>query len=145
MNPKPPWSKKPVHREVFQRFQKRLGDSTSEHGRFIHSLPAMFMMECYGAIRAYHGGAFPAWWAMTWHFAYLGFASMAGASEVWLWDKMGWTKLYHSPGTKTHREYWHRHGWKCSGSPNCNNLDCIEDSLPGWYRFLTRSKKRDET
>jgi hypothetical protein len=56
---------------------------------------------------------------------------------IWISDRAGWTKLYHIPTTDELLEHWQRHGRKCSGSPNCDNWNCISDSLPKWFKRLT--------
>ena len=57
---------------------------------------------------------------------------------MWVCDRVGWTKLYHMPETDTMRAFTMRHGRKCSGSPNCDNMNCIGDSVPRWFKWLTR-------
>ena len=53
-------------------------------------------------------------------------------------DWMGWTRVYDYPETKSMIAHSERHGRKCSGSPNCSNMNCINDSIPKWFKVLTR-------
>ena len=88
------------------------------------------------ALKAYYGSAPRALWALFRQEIYLWRHSVNGRFCIWFSDRMGWTKLYHFPESPGWREHWRRHGKKCSGSPNCQNDNCIEDSQPRWFRWL---------
>ncbi len=39
-------------------------------------------------------------------------------------------------------EHFERHGRKCDGEcQNPEKMDCITDSIPGWFKWLTRWHK----
>ena len=90
------------------------------------------------AVEAYYGG----YWATArhalWKAVYMTWGDLSSTLRIRICDRMGWTKLYYYSETEKMIGHWQRHGRKCSGSPNCNNMSCIQDSVPRWFKWLTR-------
>lgn len=128
---------RPIQR---QKFNDRIA-RISEHCRSnspMMKIPAIAVMEMKLALHAYYGGP---WKMLYWLFReqfFLWRNDMYGAVIIAICDFMGWTKLYNLPGSTPERPMMMRHGRKCSGSPNCNDMDCIERSLPRWFFFITK-------
>lgn len=91
-----------------------------------------WMQECY------YGGRWATVWALFRKAIYYSWHERVGGLRIWICDRAGWTKIYEVPETATHYGHRQRHGRKCSGSPNCNNMNCIEESVPRWFRWITR-------
>ena len=100
-------------------------------------IPGWFAFHCKILLVSYYGG-----WFRT------GLSFMRDGLRLWasgkwtallllITDGVGWTKLYEVPETATHIAHWQRHGRFCSGSPNCNNMDCINEGVPRWFRKVT--------
>lgn len=104
-------------------------------------IPAMASFQLRYTLEAYYGGRWRMIRALIWEGIYLGWHSFNTTWKLWITDRMGWTKLYDLPGSTKKMPMRMRHGRKCSGSPNCNNMNCIEDSLPRWFKWLTRWDK----
>ncbi|MDE2096149.1 MAG: hypothetical protein KGL39_02815 [Patescibacteria group bacterium] len=132
-------SKYPKQPERFKRRSEELIERVSSPStRIMFKIPPIAVLQYEMLLEAYHGGPVRAGLA----FIRKGVAE-AVRDARWsillkITDSVGWTKLHHMPETETHHEYWHRHGRKCHGSPNCNDFNCIEKSLPRWFKWLTR-------
>jgi hypothetical protein len=131
--------KYPIHKE---RWERRV-DRIRGHGpnSFMWRVAPAIAFELRLLLESYYGGP----WRMVWALFRLTFSNIihtwTGRLRIWVCDRMGWTKIYFVPETDYMRAHWRRHGRKCSGSPNCDNINCIQDSVPGWYRWLTRWDK----
>lgn len=103
----------------------------------MYSIPAIVNSECRMVTHAYYGGR---WWALWYMFkeaCYLGTHGAYHSFLLWICDTAGWSKVYDIPQTKDFIAHQQRHGKKCSGSPNCNNMNCIDESIPRWFRTIT--------
>lgn len=126
----------PVKKKLFDERIARIKKYAKENSPMLRIAP-IAKMECQLVVEAYYGGRFRAVWAMFKEAVYLWRHEKHHMLLIWISDKVGWTKLYHMPETLTHHEYWHRHGYKCSGSPNCSDMKCIDKSVPKWFRVLS--------
>jgi hypothetical protein len=129
---------RPVRPEMYEHWVKRITDPKAHT---LRELKFLFVMEMWCCLKAYYGNAPRALWAVARHDFYLWRHGIWNSCLIWLTDWMGWTKLYHFPACPGWKEHWMRHGRKCSGSPNCQNMHCIEDSLPRWFKWITRWEK----
>ena len=123
-----------------QQFKMRV-DRIIDHAKKdspMMRIPAIARSECLMVVQAYHGGEWRTVWALFRQAWYLTWHGWLGTLKIKVCDWVGWTKLYDIPETESYRAHTERHGRKCSGSPNCNNMHCIEDSVPKWFRWLTR-------
>lgn len=101
-------------------------------------IPPIAASEMRWALKAYYGGPVKMSLAVISESFHMWRMDINGRFCMWFCDKMGWTKLYEMPETATHHKYWQRHGRNCSGSPNCNNMNCIDEGMPSWFRWLYR-------
>lgn len=118
--------KYPIHKE---RMKQRM-DRITEMRHF--KIPAIFALECKLALIAYYGSGLRAAFSMIWDWVYLQTHDRYWRIVLWFTDKVGWTKLRPIPGTL----YVERHGGKCEYH-NCQDMDCIEKSLPPWFRKIS--------
>lgn len=99
-------------------------------------IPQILTSECSLVLEAYYGGPIRAGWHMIkWgiiHSITRGYWNLLLA----MCDKIGWTRLQQIPGT----EHFERHGGKCKYH-NCQDMECITNSLPRWFKFVTRWHK----
>jgi hypothetical protein len=102
-------------------------------------IPWILVLECKCTLQAYYGSGFKVAMVMLWEWIYLGAHSKYWGLVLWISDHVGWTQLRPIPGTP----YFHRHGGRCQYL-NCNDDDCINKSLPVWYRKITRWDKAHE-
>lgn len=98
----------------------------------------MIMLECKMLMESYYGGRWRFAWRLLYEAAYITFHDIIACVRIKICDWMGWTKLYYYPQTDEMLGHWQRHGRKCSGSPNCANMNCIEEGVPKWFRWITR-------
>lgn len=92
--------------------------------------------ECLLVVHAYYGGPWHTIWSLTRKQLFLDYHGVKG-SLIWgFCDLVGWTKVVHHPGNDLAIDHWRRHGKQCSGSPNCHDLDCVERSIPNWFKKL---------
>jgi hypothetical protein len=126
--------KRPIHKERFNRWRDRIRDPESG----ISNIPALFAHECWWCIRSYYGSSPRALWFLLREDFWIWSRSIWHRFLIVITDRVGWTKIYHYPQTDTMVEHWQRHGYKCHGSPNCENMDCIEDSIPRWFKIIFR-------
>lgn len=104
--------------------------------------PAVILeLEMRLAIEGYNGGVPKLCWRMFKNWLIERLELKLQSVAIWIADRVGWTKVYDVPETDTMRAYKMRHGYKCHGSPNCNNMDCISDCLPKWFKWITRHPK----
>lgn len=90
------------------------------------------------ALATYHGNTLRVCWFMFKDWLLFTLDMKINVVAMWISDRVGWTKVYDVPETETMRSYKMRHGYKCHGSPNCNNDHCISDCLPKWFKWITR-------
>lgn len=132
----------PIHPERFSKHADRIIERCREKGSIMFRIPPMAALECEILLHYYYGSK----WRMVWHLfrAALHQSIHSGYNRclIKICDWMGWTKVYHIPETPEFRAHYQRHGRKCSGSPNCNNMRCIDESIPKWFRWLTRWDKQ---
>lgn len=120
------------------KFYNRLG-RMREHAKsdsVMWKIPAVVMLEVRCLQNAYWGGPWRVVWALFKEQCYLSFHGFLSFLRIKICDWMGWTKVYWYPETERMIGHHRRHGAKCSGSPNCHNDHCIEDSVPNWYKKL---------
>lgn len=125
---------KPARVEEWRRLVKSLDQYRDVHQLVPYLLVSTFWRGC----KAYYGGAIRALWKLgteelgSWW-------RLQVVITIWIWisDTAGWTKVYHYQATDEMIAHSERHGRKCSGSPNCDDPDCISRSLPGWFKKLT--------
>lgn len=127
--------KKPVHAGLFLR---RLG-RMREHAKsdsVMWRIPPVVMLEVRCLQNAYWGGPWRVVWALFKENLWLSAQSFRLGLGLTIADWLGWTKLYWNPETSEITGHYRRHGRKCSGSPNCHNENCIDESVPRWFRRL---------
>lgn len=128
----------PADRERFERWRDNWILSRRESVRTMNKIPAILVHNCWHAIELYYGGPLRAIWAMAANEFHLWAWGKFHSFTLWICDSVGWTKIYHYPETDGMWSHDERHGWKCSGSPNCGDTDCISRSIPAWFKRLTR-------
>lgn len=112
-------------------------------GHFVNSggigsrITPLMMMELELLQQAYYGSQLKAGRHLLWAGIKDLIFSKACKLRIKVCDWMGWTKVYHYHETELMRAHSQRHGRKCSGSPNCQNDRCIDDSVPKWYKKIT--------
>lgn len=125
---------KPARAEEWTKVVKSL----DRHADVYKLVPYLLLATLWRGCRAYYGGSIRALWKLgaedlkSWW-------RMRVVISTWIWisDLVGWTKVYHYHETEEMLAHQERHGYKCSGSPNCNDPDCISRSLPPWFKKLT--------
>lgn len=105
-------------------------------------IPPIIASEFELALHAYYGSRWQMVRALARKALVLWWDGKVGGCLMWISDTVGWTKVYHVPETKDYVDHYRRHGRKCSGSPNCQNMDCINDSLPKWFRRILEWRLR---
>ena len=130
-------TKYPVNHKLFTPRANRLMARATEN-RQLFQIPPLLKSECQMIVESYYGSKWAMVWALFKETLWLLCWSAWGHLRIRFCDFMGWTKLYDVPATSRMHGYQMRHGRRCSGSPNCNNHRCIEESVPGWYRWITR-------
>jgi len=88
------------------------------------------------ALYTYHGGRMRAGWRILKAALQEEWLERKSRLACWITDRVGWSKIYDIPETVDYIAHKERHGRKCSGSPNCSNMNCIPDSCPRWFRWL---------
>lgn len=123
----------PIKRERFEGQMDRLRFSPASR------VPVVGAMTCWMALKAYYGGSCRALWELAkWDWMmYRGY--IWSIITMWCSDKLGYTKVYTYPATSEMREMRVRHGIKCHASPNCEDIECINNSLPRWFKWLFRT------
>jgi hypothetical protein len=116
-----------------ERIRQHVKDDTAMFG-----IAPLVVSEFEQAIEAYYGGYWGAARNALRKAIYITWGNWTSRIRIGICDRMGWTKLYYYNETDTMLGHWQRHGRKCSGSPNCNNMNCINDSVPRWFKWLTR-------
>jgi hypothetical protein len=91
-------------------------------------------------LEAYYGGPRRMVVALLKQALWVWWDGLVSRALLWISDGMGWTKVYEVPETKDYVAHQRRHGRQCSGSPNCRNLNCVLDGMPGWYRKIMESR-----
>lgn len=119
---------RPVYRERFENYRERLSRSSP-----IRRIDFIFVTECEMALSAYFGGDIRAGVSLL-------VRGIGAASRGVYWncvyrvcDRIGWTQLRPIPGT----DAFERHGRGCD-KMNCQDMDCVQRGIPGWYKTLTR-------
>lgn len=121
-------TQKPRNKAQFDKRRDRLRDLSP-----IHSVDALFNMECEIIVCYYHGGYIRAGWCLFWR-GVTSFLRNTYWSLVYRFcDKVGWTRLQAIPGT----DAFERHSGKCD-KMNCNDTNCIHSGIPKWFRRLAR-------
>lgn len=126
--------KKPIYKEQWDKRRSKMRDDSP-----IHSIDAMFEMECRIALASYHGSIVRA----GWHLIVFGIRANL-RSVYWhvvyrVFDKIGWTRLQPIPGTP----YYERHSGKCDRM-NCMDMNCVDGGIPKWFQRATGMFERDE-
>ena len=121
---------RPVHKEKFDRWRKKI---TDQHP--IHHIDPLFNMACEQAVVAYHGGKCRAGWSLFWNGAREMIRSFYWNAIYGLCDRVGWTKIVPLPGLPL--PMGQRHGGKCD-KLNCDDIHCVQNGIPLWFRKLTR-------
>ncbi len=132
-------NQRPTNPESFAMRSNRLRNlARRSDTEYPFRIPPILTSECWLIVEAYYGGKWPAVRAMAWAATRLSVWSFFNHLRIRTCDMMGWTKLYDMPAAPNMKSYQMRHGRRCSGSPNCNNHLCIEESVPGWFKWITR-------
>lgn len=137
---KPSSRKHPVQREKFDRWRERLRCHAAENS-VLFRIDPMLAFEVEALLHAYYGGEWRMIFALIRKHSVLSYHSLIGRVTFWFCDFIGWTKVYFYPETRLMRAHHQRHGRKCSGSPNCSNMNCIDDSIPSWFKKICRWDK----
>lgn len=124
----------PRNKERWERVQQNL----KRYQRVHANVPFLLVLEYWSGVRAYYGSSRRALSALARYEFWKWWHHVIGRIHLIITDGVGWTKVYFYPETDTMPAYHLRHGWKCSGSPNCDDLDCISRSIPRWFKRLTR-------
>lgn len=132
--------KYPVEKTKFNLRRKRFIAHCRAEPPTMAQIDPIFNSECAMICYAYYGGRFPAIWAMLKESVWLLRMDIDSRFQMWFCDRMGWTKLYPLPGTPVKL----RHGRQCHGSPNCDDMGCIDRAIPRWFKFISRWDKRHE-
>lgn len=114
---------------------KRLRGSIRTKSPWV-DMPFGLAMECQLVLQAYYGGRLAAAWFFIKSAFHIWKDTRISRALMWFSDLMGWTKVYDIPETPDYAAHQQRHGRFCSGSPNCNNDRCIEQSCPNWFRKI---------
>lgn len=130
--------RRPINRAQFENRRERLIKHARENPPMMWRIEPMLVFEIKLLLEAYYGGKWREVWALAREAANYDSNALITSARIKICDWAGWTKLYYYPETETMVGHWQRHGRKCSGSPNCNNHHCIDDSIPGWFKWLTR-------
>lgn len=133
-------TKKPVMKESFERQLGRIRSHCKSESPMMKIAP-IARMEMIIALSYYHGGRGRLALALLREWFVLARSHYCCAITMFVCDRMGWTKVYHYPETDSMIAHSQRHGRKCSGSPNCSNANCIDDSVPRWFKILSRWDK----
>lgn len=123
----------PADPKGFQRWLEKMIKEDS----IFHKIPGMMAFQMKVCLEKYYGGRWQLILALIKEGWYLTWRGWLSSFIWWFSDRMGWTKVYSYPQTERMHAHQRRHGCKCSGSPNCKNDNCIDDSLPKWFRKLT--------
>lgn len=99
------------------------------------SIPPIVAGECELVAVAYHGGRLRTAVHLVREALCFGWRDLKWKLVLRTTDAVGWTKMYHFPETASVYEHWMRHGRQCSGSPNCQDHDCVKRGVPAWFRF----------
>src|SRR6266404_2356191 len=126
----------PARPEQFKSRLIRISEHAKSNSPMLH-IPAIAAFECKMVLNAYYGGQLRTSLALFREWFYLWRHDIFNSAVIWICDRVGWTRLYDVPETETMKPYRMRHGRNCSGSPNCQNMNCIDDSIPKWFRWLT--------
>lgn len=137
-------TKRPVHAEKFNNRIERIVKECKEDSMLM-KIPPMAVMEMKMAISSYYGGDRRAIFAWAREAFYLWRLSTYHCLLLKITDGIGWTKLWHIQPTNQWIEHWRRHGCKCAcvnkdfpePTENCEG-DCIDESIPRWFKFITR-------
>ena len=130
----------PVLKKQYEMRLARISDHIRSNSPMMR-IPPIAASECQMLLEAYHGGRWKTIFALTGMAIFLLRHDLNARFVIWLCDLAGWTKVYDIPETEKMRAHKQRHGRKCSGSPNCQNVNCIDDSIPAWFKFISRWDK----
>jgi hypothetical protein len=130
---------RPAQPELYQLRLERIINHAKLESPMVR-IPPIAVSEFSMVISAYYGGRGKAARYLLFEAMRLWCSDKRWSFLIWLTDRFGWTKVYHIPATPEYREHSERHGRKCSGSPNCSNMNCIDDSIPSWFKWLVRWK-----
>lgn len=131
---------RPIHKDQF--LSKRDKMCKGKYEMVYRCCPSAFVLDCWAVCRYYYGGSVRAAFRLLYLSFYLWANSLWHGFLLWVTDRMGWTKLYDHPESTPDNPFRIRHGRYCSGSPNCNNWECIAQGIPKWFRWLTRWDKK---
>lgn len=130
---------KPVRPDRFNHWLKKMHCSVKDNSPMMR-IPGIVMFQVETLQTHYYGSYAKAGLALLRKAFYLWWNDKLTHCFLWISDSMGWTKVYDIPETPEYVAHQQRHGRKCSGSPNCQNDQCIDDSLPKWFRWLWRKR-----
>lgn len=128
-------TKYPANKKAYTYRINRLTENARDNG-FLWRIPPITVMECRMVVYAYYGSRRRALWVMAREDFWLWRRQVVGRSIMWFCDFVGWTKVYDVPETPLMRAHKQRHGRHCSGSPNCNNMNCVDEGCPKWFRKM---------
>lgn len=122
--------KYPRHPEMMKRRMERMKPFLGIMAR----VPAILVLESKMTLKAYYGSYFRAGLILIWESIYLGSKGLYWGWVYEFCDFVGWTQL-----RKCHPDSKHliRHGGNCTYY-NCSDPDCVDKSIPVWFRKLTR-------
>ena len=118
-----------------ERFAKR--SEKMQHLGTQAKIPILLVINCRLVLKDYYGSDFKVAMRILWEWFYLGSHSLYWSVLIWISDRVGWTKLRHIPDNPVTVEHWERHGYKCDHL-NCQDDQCIDKSLPRWFKWVTR-------
>lgn len=124
----------PVDQERWDKVQANLRRYTIVHC----VVPYMLMLEYWSGVRACYGTNRKALVSIARYSLRRSWNCALTRAVLIVTDGIGWTKVYFYPETDAMPAYHRRHGWRCSGSPNCDDEDCINRAIPPWFKRLTR-------
>ncbi len=140
--------KLPARPELFKARCERIIEHCREKNAYLMQIPPMANLECQMVVEAYYGSKFKAAKAILRQAIAYRWQGLKTGMTMWICDRMGWTKVWHIPKSEQWKEHWRRHGWKCpciwevppNPTGHCD-LNCIEDSIPNWFKRLFRQEK----
>jgi hypothetical protein len=123
---------RPIQKDGFDRNRERLLRPSP-----MHSIDALFKLECEVILAYYYGGYVRAGWHLFWHGAASALRGCYWNAVFRFCDLIGWTRLQQIPGTP----YFERHSGKCD-KLNCQDIECVDRGIPNWYKKLTKMNRQ---
>jgi hypothetical protein len=124
--------KLPALPEVFER---RINDFIADDHPF-RRIPPIIALKCETILSAYHGSTMKAAIAMLLKELRHKKESALARARMWVAEKMGWVICRHHPETSESYEHYAYHGKHCSYL-NCDDMDCVDRSIPKWFKVLS--------